>query len=35
MVVKLTVVVTLQGTDRAEELGGYLGKEACESGESV
>jgi hypothetical protein len=35
VVVGLTSVVTLQGMDRAVELGGDPGKEVCESGESV
>jgi hypothetical protein len=35
MVIELTVVVALQGTYRATELGGYPGEEVCESGESV
>jgi hypothetical protein len=35
MVVELTDIVTLQGTDQATELGGYPGEEVCESGECV
>jgi hypothetical protein len=35
VVVELTAVVALEGTNRAAELGGYPGKEVCESGESV
>jgi hypothetical protein len=35
VVVELTSVVTLQGTDRAAELGGDPCEEVCESGESV
>jgi hypothetical protein len=35
VVVELTVIVALQGTDRAMELGRYPGEEVCESGDSV
>jgi hypothetical protein len=35
MVIKLAATVTLEGTDRATELGGYPSKEVCESGECV
>jgi hypothetical protein len=35
VVVELTAIVTLQGTDRATKLGGYLGKEVCKSGKHV
>jgi hypothetical protein len=35
VVVELATIVALQGTDRAMELGGYLGEEVCEGGEHV
>jgi hypothetical protein len=35
VVVELVVVVALQGTDRAMELGGDPGKEVSEGGKSV
>jgi hypothetical protein len=35
IVVELTDIITLQGTDRATKLGGYLGEEVCEDGERV
>jgi hypothetical protein len=35
VVVELATIVTLQGTDQATELGGYLGEEVCEGGECV
>jgi hypothetical protein len=34
-VVKLTTIITLEGTNQATELGGYLGKEVGEGGERV
>jgi hypothetical protein len=35
VIVELATIVTLQGTDRLMELGGYLGEEVCEGGEHV
>jgi hypothetical protein len=35
VVVELAAIVTLQGTDRAAELGGYPGKEVSEGGKRV
>jgi hypothetical protein len=35
VVVELAAIVTLQSTDRATKLSGYLGEEVCEGGECV
>jgi hypothetical protein len=35
MIVELAAIVTLQGTNRAMEMGGYPGEEVCEGGEHV